>query len=35
MKKCPQCGVLVGNNAIRCFLCKYNFWQEKEKDKKQ
>jgi len=25
MKKCPVCGVMMGDNVARCFMCKYDF----------
>lgn len=25
MKKCPVCGVMMGDNVARCSMCKYDF----------
>ena len=25
MKKCPDCGMVIANQAIRCPKCKFNF----------
>ncbi len=27
MKRCPVCGVMMGDNVARCSMCKYNFFQ--------
>ena len=25
MKRCPVCGVMMGDNVARCSMCKYDF----------
>lgn len=29
MKKCPKCGELIGDNAVSCFNCFYDFAQKR------
>ena len=30
MKKCPNCGELIGDNVSECFNCHYNYIYIKE-----
>ena len=32
MKRCPVCGVMMGDNVARCSMCKYDFQKASQGD---
>ena len=35
MKKCPVCGVMMGDNVARCSMCKYDFQKASQGNTKE